>query len=99
MTGTLQAPTAHQGLQAQAVLYDKTGHVTGLDSQLLTRAEGLTPVRIIFRESFTYSGFPNPWGPVARAAISAYDDIQPLLANGAVGQCQQLPGPAPALSS
>jgi len=43
----------------------------------------------VFDESFTYSGFPNPWGPVATATVSAYDDLQ-TLPSGVLGDCQQL---------
>jgi hypothetical protein len=64
-----------------------TGSVT---SDNLTTAEGPTPVRIVFQDSFSYSGFPDPWGPVAQATVSAYDDMQPLLDSGVLGDCQQL---------
>jgi hypothetical protein len=97
VTGTLQVQPARQGLEAQAVLYDSAGHVSGFASQQLTTADGLTPVRIVFRESFTYSGFPNPWAPVAQAAISAYDDLR-TLTGGGLGDCQRLQGPAPVLT-
>ncbi len=91
VTGTLQVPTPRQGLTAQALLYDSAGHLTGLaGSDKLTTADGPTPVHIVFDESFTYSGFPNPWGPVAQAKVSAVDDIQPLLDTGALGDCQAL---------
>jgi hypothetical protein len=90
VTGTLQVPSARQGLKPQALLYDGAGHLTGLgDGQQLTTADGPTPVRIVFRESFSYSSFPNPWGPVAQATITAYDDMQPLLTSRVLGACQR----------
>ncbi|HVS05768.1 MAG TPA: hypothetical protein VHK65_06335 [Candidatus Dormibacteraeota bacterium] len=97
VTGTLQVQPARQGLQAQAVLYDSAGHVSGFESQQLTTADGPTPVRIVFRESFTYSGFPNPWAPVAQATVSAYDDLR-TLTGGGLGECQRLQGSAPVLT-
>jgi len=90
VTGTLQVPTPRQGLTAQALLYDSAGHLTGTaSSDKLTSADGPTPVHIVFDESFTYSGFHNPWGPVATATVSAYDDLQ-TLPSGVLGDCQQL---------
>ncbi len=90
VTGTLQVPTPRQGLTAQALLYDSAGHLTGTaSSDKLTSSDGPTPVHIVFDESFTYSGFPNPWGPVATAMVSAYDDLQ-TLSSGVLGDCQHL---------
>jgi hypothetical protein len=90
VTGTLQVPSARQGITAQGLLYDGAGHLTGTaSSDKLTSADGPTPVRIVFNESFTYSGFPNPWGPVSTAMVSAYDDLQ-TLPSDVLGDCQQL---------
>jgi hypothetical protein len=90
VTGTLQVPTPRQGLTAQALLYDSAGHLTGMATgDKLTAADGPTPIHIVFDESFTYSGFPNPWGAVATAMVSAYDDLQ-TLPSGVLGDCQEL---------
>lgn len=90
--------SGRQALEAQALLYDSSGHLSGFETQQLTTAEGPTPVRIVFRESFTYSAFPNPWGAVAKATVSAYDDIQALPINGVLGPCQHLQGMATVLT-
>jgi hypothetical protein len=72
------------------MLYDSAGHLTGMATgDRLTTADGPTPVHIVFDESFTYSGFPNPWGPVAMAMVSAYDDLR-TLPSGVLGDCQHL---------
>jgi hypothetical protein len=90
VTGTLHVPSARQGITAQGLLFDSAGHLTGTaSSDKLTSADGPTPIRIVFNESFTYSGFPNPWGPVSTATVSAYDDLQ-TLPRGVLGECQQL---------
>jgi hypothetical protein len=88
VTGTLEVQSPRRGLRVQALLYDASGKLSGIATDELTTAAGPTPVSIVVKPSS--SGLPNPWGPVARATISAYDDLQTLVSSGALGGCQKL---------
>jgi hypothetical protein len=89
--GTLQVPSARQGLVAQAVMFDSAGHLDGFGrSDPLTTAQGPTPVLIQISHDFQQDPglSQNPWGPVANVMLYGVDDLSPLQQTGVLGACQ-----------